>query len=182
MVIEEEYGVITYVLERVDALRGLLDLTANDLWNQLVDQLVECAVRDLAGDDLSHLAANCADLGRRGIGGLFDLISTAFGESNREDADEVVVGGLDCDVGLDEGLPLADQGAQFVGGEVKTVEVGQAVLALNLIDPQAHLAESMLLVLLQVSKRNLKDAALQCIVRILQTRGAVHERLADTVS
>jgi hypothetical protein len=91
-----------------------------------------------------------------------------------------VVGGHDGDVGLNEGLPLADERAELVRGEVQAVEVGQAVLALNLVDAELDLAERVVLVLLQIGQRNLDDAALQRIVGVLETGGAVDQGLADT--
>ena len=172
--------VATYVLERVDALGGLLNLTTNHLGNELGSERGEGAGGSLAGDDVNHLAADGADLGRRGIGGLLDLVGAALGESDGEEADEVVVGGLDGDVGLNEGLPLADQGSQLVRGEVETVEVGQAVLALDLVDAEADLAEGVVLVLLEIGEGDLDDAALEGIVGVLETGCAVHEGLADT--
>ena len=76
-------------------------------------------------------------------------------------------------------MPLADEGAELVGGEVETVEVGQAVLALDLVDAELDLAESVVLVLLEVREGNLEYPALQRIVCVLETRGAVDEGLAD---
>lgn len=140
----------TYVLEGVDALGGLLDLAANDLRNQLAGELLQGTAAGLALDDLGHLPADGTNLGGSGVGGLLDLVGAALGESNGEDAEEVLVGRLDGDVGLDQGLPLADERSQLVGCEVKTVEVGQAVLALDLVDSELDLAESVVLVLLQV--------------------------------
>jgi hypothetical protein len=172
--------IATYVLERVDALGGLLNLTANHLGDELGSELSEGAGGSLAGDDVNHLAADGADLGRCSIGGLLDLVGAALGESDGEEADEVVVGGLDGDVGLNEGLPLADQGSQLVRGEVETVEVGQAVLALNLVDAEADLAEGVVLVLLEIGEGDLEDATLEGIVGVLETGCAVHEGLADT--
>lgn len=61
------------------------------------------------------------------------------------------------------------------------MEVGQAVLALDLVDPELDLAERVLLILLQISEGDLDDAALQGIVGVLQTGSAVDEGLADTV-
>lgn len=172
--------VSTYVLERVDALGGLLDLAANDLRDELVGQLLQGAAAGLTGDDLGHLPSDGADLGRSGVGGLLDLVGAALGESDGEEAEEVVVGGLDRDVGLDQGLPLADERSQLVGCEVETVEVGQAVLALNLVDSELDLAESVVLILLQVGEGNLNDTALQGVVGVLQTSGPVDQSLADT--
>jgi hypothetical protein len=77
-------------------------------------------------------------------------------------------------------LPLADERAELVGGEVETVEVGQAVLALDLIDTELDLAERVVLVLLEIGERDLEYPALESLVCILQTGGAVDEGLADT--
>jgi len=170
----------TYVLEGVDALGGLLDLAANDLGDQLGGELGKGAAGSLALDDLGHLFADGADLGRSGIGSLLDLVGAALGESDGEEADEVVVGGLDRDVGLDQGLPLADERAELVGGEVETVEVGQAVLALDLVDAELDLAERVVLILLEIGERNLDDTSLQGIVGVLETGGPVDQGLADT--
>jgi hypothetical protein len=126
---------LTYVLERVDALCGLLNLAADNLGDQLRGELLQGAGGSLSLNDLDHLLSDGANLGRGGVGGLADLVGTALGESNAEEAEEVVVGGLDSDVGLNQRLPLADKRPQLVGGEVETIEVGQAVLALDLVDP-----------------------------------------------
>lgn len=125
----------TYVLERVDALGSLLDLATDDLRDELLRQLSERAGASLTSHDLNHLLADGPDLRRRSVGGLLDLVRSSLGESDGEETEEVVVCGLDNDVGLDEGLPLADERAELVGGEVEAVEVGQAVLALDLVDP-----------------------------------------------
>jgi hypothetical protein len=114
-----------------------------------------------------------------GIGSLLDLVWPSLGECNCEKAEEIFIGGLNNDVGLDEGLPLADERAQLVGGEVEAVEVGQAVLALNLVDSELDLAESVVLILLQIGERDFKYPALEGVVCVLETGGAVDEGLAD---
>lgn len=170
----------TYVLEGVDALGGLLDLATDDLGDELLGELGKGARAGVAGHDLNHLLADGPDLGRLGVCGLLDLVRSALGEGDAEEAEEVVVGGLDNDVGLDEGLPLADEGAELVGGEVETVEVGQAVLALDLVDAELDLAESVVLILLEIGERDLEYPALQSVVGVLETGGAVDEGLSDT--
>lgn len=79
-------------------------------------------------------------------------------------------------------MPLADKGTELVGGEVEPVEVGKAVLALNLINPQLDLAERVVLVFLEISEGNLEDTSLKGIVGVLQTGGTVDEGLSNTVS
>jgi len=130
-------------------------------------------------NDLGHLLSDGSDLRRGGVCGLLDLVWPALGEGDGEQTEEVVVGGLDGDVGLDQGLPLSDEGAEFVRGEVETVEVGQTVLALNLVDAELDLAESVVLILLEIGQRNLENSALQRIVCVLDTGGSVDESLSD---
>ena len=133
----------------------------------------EGARGSLAGDDVGHLLANCPNLRRSGVGRLLDLVGTALSESDGEEADQVVVGSLDGDVGLNQRLPLADKRAKLVGSEVETVEVCQAVLALNLVDTKANLAERMILILLEIGQGHFDDAALEGVVCVLETRCAV---------
>lgn len=59
------------------------------------------------------------------------------------------------------------------------MEVGQTVLALNLIDTELDLAESVVLILLEISEGDLDDAALQGVVGVLETGGPVDKSLAD---
>lgn len=61
------------------------------------------------------------------------------------------------------------------------MEVGEAVLALDLVDSQLDLAERVVLILLQVGQGDLDDTALQGVVGVLETGGPVDESLADTV-
>lgn len=61
------------------------------------------------------------------------------------------------------------------------MEVGQAVLALHFVDSQAHLAESVVFILLEVGERNFEDTALEGVVGVLETSGAVYKGLSDTV-
>ena len=164
------------VLERVDALGGLLDLAAGD---ELLGKLGEGAAAGLTLHDVGHLLADLSDLRAAGVCGLLDLVGASLGEGDAEQTEEVVVGGLDDDVGLDQGLPLADERAQLVRGEIETVEVGQAVLALDLVDSQADLAERVVLILLEIGERNLEDTALESVVGVLETGGAVDQGLAD---
>jgi len=168
-----------HVLEGVDALGGLLNLAAHDLGDELLGELAEGAAAGLAGHDLDHLLPDLPDLRRAGVRRLLDLVGPPLGKGNGEKTEEVVVGGLDDDVGLNQRLPLANQRAELVRGEVEAVEVGQAVLALDLVDTELDLAERVVLVLLEIGERNLKDAALEGVVGVLETGGAVDERLAD---
>jgi hypothetical protein len=161
-------------------LGSLLNLTTDDLGDELGCELCKGAAGGFALNDLGHLLSDSSDLRGGGIGGLLDLVGSALGEGNGEQAEEVVIGGLDCDIGLNQRLPLSDERSQLVGCEIETVEVGEAVLSLDLIDPELDLSECVVLILLQIRQRNLEDSALQCIICVLETGGSVDESFADT--
>lgn len=167
-------------MEGVDALCGLLNLAPDDLGDELGGQLAERAGLALARHDVHHLLSDRPDLRAGGVCRLLDLVRPSLGEGDAEHADLVVIDRVDGHVGLDERLPLAHQRAELVGCKVESVEVGQAVAALDLVDPQLDLAECLLLVLLQIGERRLENSALEGIVGVLQTGRSVDKSLADT--
>lgn len=130
------------VLEGVDSLASLLDLTADNFRNKLADKLLQITGGSFTCDDLKHFLSDFPDLRRFGVSGLLDLVGATLGESDSEESEEVAIGGTDVNVGLDQRLPLSDQRPELVGGEVHSVEVGQTVLALNLIDTELNFTES----------------------------------------
>merc|ERR1719454_1205722 len=123
-----------------------------------------------------RMARICADWAYRG---LADLERALLGEADAEAPEHVAVDRLDIHRGLNERLPLADQGAELVGGEVHAPEVAQALLALDVLDAELDLAVGVVLVLVQVAERGLEDAALEAIRGELGSLGARDEGLAD---
>ena len=61
------------------------------------------------------------------------------------------------------------------------MEVGETVLALNLIDPELDLAECVLFVLLKIGEGDFENPALQRIVCVLHTGRTIDEGLPNTV-
>ena len=103
-------------------MSGLLNLTADDFGNKLRRELCKGTAGSFSSHNLGHLLPDGFDLRSSGVCSLLDLIRAAFGKGNGEETEEVVICGLDCDVGFDQSLPLSNQGSEFVGGEVKTME------------------------------------------------------------
>ena len=101
------------------------------------------------------------------------MVRPSFCERDGEESEEVVVGGLNGDVGFDQGLPLADKGAELVGGEIKAVEVGQAVLALDFVDSELDFSEGVVFIILEIGKGDFKDAAFERVVGIFETGRSV---------
>lgn len=167
------------VLEREDELGGLFDFTANNLWNELGGKLSQGDVGGFTDHDLAHLLSDLTDLGGLGVGGLLDLVWHTLGEGNGEESEDVVIGSLDGDVGLDQSLPLSDERTELVRGEVQAVEVGQKVLALDLVNTELDLTEGVVLLSLEVGQRNVENTALELVVGVLQTSRTVDKGLAN---
>ena len=107
------------------------------------------------------------DLRGLGVCGLLDLVCTTARETNGEHTQQVAVGRPNVLMRLNERLPLANKRAQLVRREAHTVEVGQAVTTLHLIHTKLELAVGLLVVLVKVGKRLLKNTALERIRGIL---------------
>ena len=159
-------------------LGSLLNLSTNALRHELLDQILQFTLA-LPLHDLHHLGSDLSDLSRLGVGSLLDLLTVLSGEGDGEQSDEVSVGGSDVQVGLDQGLPLSDQGSELVRGQGHAVERGKAVLALDVLDPQLDLSEALVLILVQVAQRELDDSALERVVGVLETLGSVDQGLTD---
>jgi len=166
------------VVERVDGLTGLLDVFADGIGDELVDGLLQIRRSNLFRDDLHHLAPDILDLLSLGVGSLLDLVLSLLGESDAEEAQSVGVARLHVHASLDHRLPLLHHGSGLIGGELHSVEVGEAIASLNILADETEFAEGDFVVL-QISQRDLVDAALQAVRRDASTRGLVDGRLAD---
>lgn len=171
------------VLKGVDVLASLFDFLGNGIGNtsstwdetvpdphgsmdlQLVDQILEVTGRGFLDHDLVHLFADLTHLGGLSVGGLFDLVGASLCETDAKQAQEIAVGGLDIDKGLDHGLPFLDHGLDLVRGKVHAVKVGETLTALDFIDTKTKLAEGLVLgILVQVTEGGLDDATLEGII------------------
>ena len=80
-------------------------------------------------------------MARLGVSGLPHLRGTAFGKGNSEEPEEITVGCFHINVRFDEGLPFANQRTEFVGSKIHPMEIGEAVLALDLVDAELDFAK-----------------------------------------
>lgn len=60
------------------------------------------------------------------------------------------------------------------------MKVGQAVLALYLVDAELDLSEGMVFVGLEVGEGDFEDATFESIIGVLHTSGPVDQSLPDT--
>lgn len=168
------------VLEGVDGLASLFNLLPDGIRNQLLDDLLQVAPRDLALDDLEHALTDSTDLAGLGVSGLLDLLGATLGEANGKETEQVPISGLNINVSLNKGLPLLNHGTELISSHGHPVEVGQASLPLDLINAKTELAESLILALgVQVTKGDIKDTTTKVVISVLQTLSAVDEGLAE---
>jgi len=82
----------------------------------------------------------------------------ASGEGNGEHSNKVAVTGFGLDECLNEGVPLLNEGAKLVTGDVHTVEVGVAVKALDFLNLDLNLSPCKLVsIIVEFTKGDGKD-------------------------
>jgi len=150
------------VLERVDSLACLLDVTANAFWDKFGNEFLQVALGVL-NNDFAHLLTDSTDLCGLCVTGLLGLVLPLHGESNAEDAEGVAIRGADVNISFDKRLPLLDEGAQLITGHFHAVEVGNAVVTLYIVTTKLDLTESLVFVIVKVSKGHFENATLKGI-------------------
>lgn len=163
------------VLEGVDGGSLLLDGLTDDLRAELLEEHLKIAASGLALDDLAHLATEGADLGRLSVGSLLVLTLAALGEGKGEEADDDSIGGLNLNDGLDERLPLTDEGLGVVRGQGHSVEVGEALVTIDVVGDELDGAVTLVLgILVQISEGDGEDTSHQSVRGELLTSSLVH--------
>jgi len=149
------------VLEREDFVAFIGDLLGDDIGEELFEEVLERGFLALVDHDFLHLLSDLLDLGLFGVASSLDLSVLSSGESNGEESDEVAVGGLGLDEGLDKGVPFLDEGAHLVSGDADTTEVGEAIESLNFFNLELDDSpcEIVLVLLVKIGLGDGEDAA-----------------------
>jgi len=92
------------------------------------------------------------------------LLACSLSESNAEHSQEIAVGCFGLHEGFNSGVPLLDDGAQFVSGDVHAVEVSVAVKTFNFFNLHLHLSPGLIIAIsVQISQGDLKHTTSQAI-------------------
>jgi len=170
------------ILQWEDGLALLLDLSSDGVRsrNEFLDQFLQVTLGSLFVHDLEHLLADSADLTRLSVASRSSsLVLLLLGESNSKQTQDISIRSADIDGTFDQGLPLADQGAQLVTSHVHAVEVGEDVSSLNILSNQSDLAEGLAFITtVEFSEGDLEDTALQAFRGDLGTSGLGDDGLA----
>jgi len=158
------------VLEREDLGALLLDLLANIVLDQDLDEILEGGRLDLLLHDLHHLLADKHLVGCLGVASGLNLLLSLLGEGNAEHSEDVAIDGLGLNEGLDERVPLLDHGASVISGDVHAIEVGVAVEILNLLDLESKLSPGDGVGgVVAITERELEDSTSELVSRVDQT-------------
>jgi len=169
------------VAEGDDGVTALHEGVGEDVVGEEGDDAVEGDGTDALLDHLGDAEADPRFELAGGVAVLGELTLLAGGEGDDEDADGVAVLGLGVNDGLDHGAPLAEEGADLVGGHLHGVEAGEQVAAGDLLDLEAHLLEGLILgvVGVKVGEVGLVDTALHVVGDGADTDGLVADGLGD---
>jgi hypothetical protein len=127
---------------------------------ELLEEFLKGVLLDLSHHDFHHLGAELVSVGALSVAGGLDLVLVASGEGNGESSYEVAVGGLSLNEGLNDGVPLLNEGAELVTGDVHTVEVGEAIETFNFFDLDLDLSPCNLMsVVVELTEGDVEDTA-----------------------
>ncbi len=135
--------------------------------SQLLNGLLEGNSRHMVAHNASDLAAQVANLGGLSIVCLLCLVGHLGSEGNDKHTQSVSILCLDVDVGIDSGLPLADQRSELVSGQLESVEVGQGALVLDILNAELDVAVGLLFVSLEISEADRDHTSLEVVMGVL---------------
>jgi len=162
------------VLKGEDLLALLGDLFGDNVSEELFEKVFKGVLGSLTNKDRHDLLAEELGLGSLGVASSLDLVLVASGKGDGENTDEVAVKSLGLDEGLDEGVPLLDEGAELVTGDVHAVEVGVAFEALDFFDLELDLSPCELMsVVVEFTEGDGEDTAAEGVSGNLLTSSLV---------
>lgn len=134
----------------------------------MLEEILEGGLLGSVHHDFLHFGADELLLGVLGIAGGLDLSLVASCECDAEHSDEIAVLSLGLNEGLDGGVPLLDESAELVSGDIDSIEVRVQVESLDFFALNANLSPGELVgITVQIGKRNLENTASQTIRRHL---------------
>ena len=126
--------------------------------------------------DLHHLLSDKLLLGCLGVASGLHLSWSLLCETDREHSHDVAISGLGLGEGLNKGVPFLDHSASVVTSDVHTMEVGVAIVSLDLVDLELQLSPGGrdLLWGVAIVEGDGDDTTLQASARLLSTVRFVH--------
>jgi len=153
-----------YILNREDLSAFFLDLFTNRFLHKLLGQLLECRFLGFIQHDLHHLSANQFLLRAFSIASSFHLFACSPSEGNGKHSEKVSIKSFSLHKCFNQSVPFLDKCAQFVSGNIHSVEVCVAIIAFYLLNLELHLSPGLIATfVLQIAQRYFKYSASETI-------------------
>jgi hypothetical protein len=124
---------------------------------QFLGKLFKSRFLGLIHHNFHHLLSDEFSLRAFGVASCSDLSTSSLSEANAKHSEQVSVNSFGLNEGFNSGVPFLDNGAEFVSGDVHSVEVGIAIKAFNFFDLYLHLSPGEIIAIsIQISQRYFK--------------------------
>ena len=128
------------MLKGENELGGLNDLITNRFRNEVFHEFGKINVQSCLGDNVDHSLSDFFCLGSLGVAGFLYLSLLLSGESDAEASQDEAVLGFHLAGGFNKVLPLFDELAKFISGDVHSIEAGSNVFTLSVFNEKSDLS------------------------------------------
>mmetsp|Transcript_3015 Transcript_3015/g.5639 ORF Transcript_3015/g.5639 Transcript_3015/m.5639 type:complete len:253 (+) Transcript_3015:139-897(+) len=149
------------LLDWEDGRSRLLNILTTICSHKSVYKSPEISLVSELGHIVHHLGSDTTNLSGFGITSLLDLTSILLGEGNTEHSYNVSIGGLNIYIRLNNCLTLLNETAYLITCHVHSVEIGETVISLYILNAELDLAVGEVLVILEVGEGYFDDASFQ---------------------
>lgn len=124
------------VLDGIDGWDFFGDFLFNGFTGEEVEDLGDISFANLFGNDVIDSFSDDLLLRAEGVVGFSFLVGGFSGEGDHEDSEEISILRFDFTDGFNECFSLLDKRAEFISGGVDTIEWGDCVSSLGLINDE----------------------------------------------
>jgi len=121
-------------LQGEDLTTFLSNLFTNSLSSKFLSEFPKSRLLSFINHDLHHFFTDQLLLRVLGIACSSDLLASSLCETNAENSKKISIEGLGLHKRFNKSVPFLNKGAQFVFGNVHTVEVGVAIVTLDFLN------------------------------------------------
>jgi len=145
------------IAQRIDSLALFLDAFGDRIRDEFHDKPLEVNRGGFASHDLNHLLSDGLHPRGLGVAGLLNF-GDLFCEGEGKEAEDISILGLHVHKSLDEGPPFSYERAELIGGVVHSMEICEAILPMDVINPQFEVTEVRAFVSRQIGEIDFYDS------------------------
>jgi hypothetical protein len=169
------------ILDGKDGRGRLGNIVSNGSRDEFLDETLEISLGSQFGHDSRHFGANGTNLCGFGIASRLDLVVLGACKGDAKQSDNVTVGSSAIDIGLNDGLLFANETAELVSGHVHSMEIQEAIVALNVLDAKLDFTVGHGFILVEVRQGDFDDASLEVVRSDLGSLGLGNQGLSTVL-